>query len=221
MIEALCCARRLIKSLGYFQTTKPKFNKGWLGASKLTSCINDIIGIPYPCTIKSFNLGDVSSNLEAQVMSYVKIGQNEEVMIYVNASNNHCWQRFFICKELIHVVASNAENATLGYSRINEVIERIQAENLFASGIDKAYDIELDAEFGAIELLLPKELVEAEDKRANGYLNYTDADIDRIAETYKVPKLVIKARLTNLKFRQAFEDCYKQYKFVNAEFSML
>lgn len=218
MIEAVCSARKLIKRLGYFQKhIKQELpgRRGWMGATHIAPSINDLTGIPYPCVIKTFSLKEISPNLEAKVMSYVKIGQDDEITIFVNRDNNYCWRRFFICKEIIHVLASNQTNVTIGFDRISEVIEKIQQDNLLPQGMDEAYDIEMDAQLGAIELLLPKELVEAEDRRVGDYSKYTDEDIDRISELYKVPKLIVKPRLTIASVRRAFESCYSDPKFIN------
>lgn len=218
MLEAVCCARKLIKRLGYFQPTAPGFAKGWLGSTELCSVLNNSLGIPYPCSIKSFELPD-EALAETQLMSYVKIGQNKEVQIFVNNANNHCWKRYFICKEIIHVIASKKENATLGFARINDVIERLQAENMLPGSLtDPAYAIEIDAEFGAIELLMPKELVEQCDVIAKGRGGYSEQLISEIAKKYKVPALLVKWRLTNNTFRKAFDECYHDHKYKNVEF---
>ena len=73
-----------------------------------------------------------------------KLSENGKVTVFVNKISNHCWQRFYICKEIIHVAASNSENVTLGYDKISSVLENIQARNF---GVDKATKIEFDAEF--------------------------------------------------------------------------
>lgn len=218
MLEAVCCARKLIKKLGCFQPTAPRFSRGWLGSSQVCSVLNESLGIPYPCSIKGFEFPSEALP-ETQLMSFVKIGQNQEVTIFVNNINNHCWKRYFICKEIIHVIASKKENATLGFARINEVIEHLLAQNLLPSSLsDPAYAIEIDAEFGAIELLLPKELVEQCDILADRRGGYSDQLIAEIASKYKVPALIVKVRLTNDAFRKAFNDCYEEHRYKHVEF---
>lgn len=218
MIDAVCCARKLTLALGVFQK-KSSHAKGWLAPRVIESSAS-ILGINYTCEIFAFDFSDIEhAPVDGILMSYVKIGENGKVTVFVNKISNHCWQRFYICKEIIHVAASNSENVTLGYDKISSVLENIQARNF---GVDKATKIEFDAEFGAIELMMPKEMVDSLDESVGfDFTQYTDGKIEQIARDYKIPKLIVKARLTSEQFRNIFKQAYDSHGYKNAAFSAI
>ncbi|NKG34787.1 ImmA/IrrE family metallo-endopeptidase [Acinetobacter junii] len=194
-----------------------KVRKSWMANDFLSQA--NKWGINFPAEIITFNLGNVTDQpLNHMIMSYVKIGQNAKTKILVNDINNYCWKRFYILKEIVHVVSSNTENTTFGADRIAEVLTNLHDKNFDFLAQDKALLSEVEAGWGAIELLLTKEIVEREEAAVGGYKNLTDKHISDIAHKYRVPKVVVRARFTNDACRSIYETAYKSTLYQNAQF---
>ncbi|MCL5767349.1 hypothetical protein [Acinetobacter sp. ANC5681] len=194
-----------------------KVRKSWMANDFLTQ-VNKW-GINYPAEIVPFNLASVTNQaINHMIMSYVKIGQNGKTQILVNDINNFCWKRFYILKEIVHVVSSNIENTTIGTDRIAEVLTNLHDKNFDFLAQDKALLSEVEAGWGAIELLLTKEIVEKEEAAVGGYKNLTDKHITDIAHKYRVPKVVVRARFTNEACRSIYDTAYKSTLYQNAQF---
>ena len=83
---------------------------------------------------------------------------------------------------------------------------------------DSAFWAEEDAKFGAIEILLPKELVEQIENQYESLDAITDKDIYEIAHKYKIPKVIVKLRLKDIEVRDYFSRAYKSSLYHNAQF---
>lgn len=214
-MEAIFWARKLTIEKINQELNKNQPKKGWVSGQGLE--IDNIWGVRYPVRIHMFDLTEFSDKtIDHMVMSYVKIGQNKEINIFLNDVNNHCWKRFFIFKELIHVVSSNKENATVGSKHLLEVLTNLHDQNFKTS--DSAFWAEEDAKFGAIEILLPKELVEQIENQYESLDAITDKDIYEIAHKYKIPKVIVKLRLKDIEVRDCFSRAYKSSLYHNAQF---
>ena len=214
-MEAIFWARKLTIEKINQELNKNQPKKGWVSGQGLE--IDNIWGVRYPVRIHMFDLTEFSDKtIDHMVMSYVKIGQNKEINIFLNDVNNHCWKRFFIFKELIHVVSSNKENATVGSKHLLEVLTNLHDQNFKTS--DSAFWAEEDAKFGAIEILLPKELVEQIENQYESLDAITDKDIYEIAHKYKIPKVIVKLRLKDIEVRDYFSRAYKSSLYHNAQF---
>ena len=214
-MEAIFWARKLTIEKINQELNKNQPKKGWVSGQGLE--IDNIWCVRYPVRIHMFDLTEFSDKtIDHMVMSYVKIGQNKEINIFLNDVNNHCWKRFFIFKELIHVVSSNKENATVGSKHLLEVLTNLHDQNFKTS--DSAFWAEEDAKFGAIEILLPKELVEQIENQYESLDAITDKDIYEIAHKYKIPKVIVKLRLKDIEVRDYFSRAYKSSLYHNAQF---
>lgn len=214
-MEAIFWARKLTIEKINQTLNKNQPKQAW--ASNQAFQIDNIWDIKYPVRIHMFDLTQYSEKtIDHMVMSYVKIGQNKEINIFLNDVNNHCWQRFFIFKELIHVVSSNKENATVGSKHLFDVLTNLHDQNFKTS--DSAFWAEEDAKFGAIEILLPKEIVEQIEVEHETLENITDKEIYEIAHKYKIPKVIVKLRLKDVEVREHFTKAYKSSLYQNAQF---
>ena len=215
---SVCYARKLTLKHGFFQVGRSKQTPSWniINVHDSISKSIELSGVRFPCEIHLFDIDKYVTN---QILkSYVRIGKDNVVQIFVNSSSNFCWQRYYICKEIIHIIASTKENSTLGYDNINAVIEGIQLKE-FSQAPAPDVQIEHEANLGAVELLMPKEMIETEDaSHPNGY---NDLDIQEIAYRYKVPKMLVKWRLTKSEVRTFYERCYQSYEYKNADFLAL
>lgn len=105
--------------------------------------------------------------------------------ILYSSSLNTCWSRFVICKEAIHLLCDeksySADPITLVTALINEI----------PPGISEEIDAERIAIYGAMELLVPKEmskhLYQMEVDKASHY---------EIAVAFRVPEKIISLRLS-------------------------
>ncbi|MGB5886015.1 MAG: ImmA/IrrE family metallo-endopeptidase [Acinetobacter venetianus] len=214
-MEAIFWARKLTIEKINLELNKNRPKQAWVSGQELE--IDNSWGVRYPVRIHMFDLTQYSNKtIDHMVMSYVKIGQNNEINIFLNDVNNHCWKRFFIFKELIHVVSSNKENATVGSKHLLEVLTNLHDQNFKTS--DSAFWAEEDAKFGAIEILLPKELVEQIENQYESFEDITDKDIYEIAHKYKIPKVIVKLRLKDAEVRDYFARAYKSSLYHNAQF---
>lgn len=218
MVDSIFWARKLTKQLNINQATNPPLpRRGWMSQRILAE--SSRWGVRYPCEVYIFDLDAIANfPINHMIMSYVKIGQSKKIEIFVNAVSNHCWQRFYIFKELIHVLSSNESNVTIGCEHLIEVITNLHDDNFKSMLQDQAYRVEIEATWGAIELLLPKEIVEKEEKIIGGWKNFSDKSINEIAQKYKIPKVIVRARLTHEYIRDVFDNCYKSTFYQNAEF---
>lgn len=219
-MDSIFWARKLTLERTNQLLEKPKIRKAWM-ANEILYQVNEW-GINYPAKVVIFNLSSVTDQpINHMIMSYVKIGQNGKTEILVNDINNYCWKRFYILKEIIHIASSNAENTTLGTDHIADVLTNLHDKNFEFLSQDKALLSELEAGWGAIELLLTKEIVEKEEAAVQGYKNLTDKHIADIAHKYRVPKVVVRARFANENIRAIFETAYKSTFFQHAKFMPL
>lgn len=214
-MEAIYWARKLTLEKINQALIEKKPRRAWV-SSQAFQIVNSW-GIKYPVRIHLFDLTPYTSKtLDHMVMSYVKIGQNKEISIFLNEVNNHCWQRFFLFKELIHVVSSNKENSTVGSQHLFEVLTNLHDQNFKTS--DSAFWAEEDAKLGAIEILLPKEIVEQIETAHESFEDITDKEIYAIAHKYKIPKVIVKLRLKDAEIREHFARAYKSSLYQNAQF---
>lgn len=135
--------------------------------------------------------------------------------IMVADGHNHCWGRFVVAKELCHFIQGTLDASTMS-SNPDDVINLLSdllspdAAHIRAS---RLYEIEVAAYFGAIEMLLPKELQPAIDAMIN-----RGDDLESIAKIFRVPQLVVEARYKNDFYRGLFEETYKTVKYSQVEF---
>lgn len=207
------CARKLVLNRGFFKEGPSKSDKGWKVVSAQEAIIASmgLTTFSYPCQIHSFKLPDERNQI---LKSYVKIGEHGIIQIFLNEASNHCWQRFYVCKEIIHIIASNKQNATLGCEKINSIIQALQLQEFIPT--NPANTIEHEAKLGAIELLLPKELVDQEN--INHPDGYSENDLDDISKKYRVPRNLVALRFTNKEIINFYNSCYQNTKYKNAEF---
>lgn len=214
-MESIYWARKLTIEKTNQLVNRKSVKKSWVSNQAFQG--ENAWSVRYPIHIYKFDLAKCAEKpLDHMIMSYVKIGQNKEIQIFLNEINNFCWQRFFIFKELIHVVSSNPENATKGYVHLTQVLTNMHDQNFKTS--DSAFWAEEDAKSGAIELLLPKEIVETVEKQYGGYEKISDKEIYEIAYKYKVPKVIVKLRIKDMDVREYFEKAYKSSLYQNAQF---
>ncbi|SMN02194.1 hypothetical protein SPONL_645 [uncultured Candidatus Thioglobus sp.] len=121
-----------------------------------------------------------------------------ESHIWYSAQLNSCWSRFYIAKELVHVLCGDTENFT---KKPLPLIDSI------ISGISLTEDmedckLELQAFYGAIELLLPEHLCGKLYELSKN--NKTNREI---AEEFYVPEKIIEYRLS-----EAGRDVFDQFK---------
>lgn len=106
--------------------------------------------------------------------------------IWYSEQLNSCWSRFYIAKELVHVLCGDTKNFTkkplpLIDSIINDIPLTEDMEDCM---------LEIQAFYGAIELLLPEHL---HDKLYE--LSKNNKTNREIAEEFRVPEKIIEYRL--------------------------
>lgn len=220
-MDSVLWARKLTLQKINQYTLDQKATQGWTPNRNIDALNN--WGVKYPIDVYTFNLEEhVDIPIENMVMSYVKIGQNKRIELFLNDVNNFCWKRFFLFKELIHVFSSNSGNATIGSQHLVKVLTHLHDQNFNLSSLqDSAVKAELDAQLGAIELLLPKEIVEKMEAQYKGYENIGEDEISEIAHQYKVPKVIVKFRFLNESIRNSFQTIYSSHWYINADFFTL
>lgn len=217
-VAAVSHARRatiLAKESSVASSAKLVYEKGWNFAFPHSNCFIDALGLPLPCEIHEFDLSSVLVNSGASVdsgflMSYVRMGADNKHVIFVNANSNYCWKRFYVCKELIHILASSKSNTTKTHTEVISLLTQLVSSVPTFS--DDAARIENAAYFGAMELLLSKEMVISILNANNGQVNIED-----VSQQYRLPKLVVQARFSD-NVVDIFNDIYSQSAYINAKF---
>lgn len=217
-VAAVSHARRasiLARESGVVTSTRSACEKGWNFAFPHSNCFINALSLPLPCEIHEFDLSAVLADSDKNadsgwLMSFVRMGADNKHVIFVNANSNYCWKRFYVCKELIHILASSKSNATkTDTEAISLLTQLISSVPTFS---DDAARIESAAFFGAMELLLSKEMVLSILNNNNGQVNIED-----VSQQYRLPKLVVEARFSD-NVVDIFNDIYSHSAYINAKF---
>lgn len=109
----------------------------------------------------------------------------DKAEILYSSALNSCWGRFVICKEAIHLLSGEEHYSTDLVSVVNGLINEIPPV------IDSEIDAEWTAIYGAMELLIPKEM------SSNLYQMEKDGSTQyEIAYRFRVPEKIISLRLS-------------------------
>ncbi len=113
--------------------------------------------------ISEANIQLLLPSFDAQIVNayfrmYREAGKKDKVIVVV-ARYNFCWTRYLVCKELLHLFLYTPDVATVSLGDLNSVISRML-------NITKSVEVESEkvlaekaAYYGAVELLIPTELV--------------------------------------------------------------
>ncbi|KAF3977831.1 MAG: hypothetical protein HFP77_04925 [Methylococcales symbiont of Iophon sp. n. MRB-2018] len=124
-----------------------------------------------------------SSFIKAIIMRY-----DDRSEIYVT-SNNFCWKRFYICKELSQMLIYEEENATNTVEDVEELLPHLI--NNLSSESNAKISADLAAYFPAIEFLLPHSIVpDLLRLQKKGFSN------NLIAKKMLVPESIVDFRLS-------------------------
>jgi len=150
-----------------------------------------------------------TENVIAQVSFYeastgVYAGNGEYARIQYVRSNNDCWSRFVICKEMYQCILDDTKEKRTGdRNKVLALIDNLSSDfiDVLAGEVDvrEAYNTEIIAEVFAIETLFPYEL-------RRKYFN--DYDVGRISDyqiavRYKLPEEVVREVMTNATYSSA------------------
>ncbi|ORU90632.1 MAG: hypothetical protein A6F71_06640 [Cycloclasticus sp. symbiont of Poecilosclerida sp. M] len=111
---------------------------------------------------------------------------NDVSKIWYSSTLNTCWSRFFIAKELAHIICGNEQNYTKSLlPLVDSIIHGIPLTEEMEDCM-----LEHQAFYGAIELLLPEHLYDDLYTQANAKTNR------ELAEHFRVPENIIDYRLS-------------------------
>ncbi|MCK9622759.1 MAG: ImmA/IrrE family metallo-endopeptidase [Methylobacter sp.] len=161
------------KKTGGWSFSQSKPSKG------LADAVQSIVG-------KSVLIQEFDAN-DAPNVDGMLVEQADKAIIFVNKGLNFCWRRFFVAKELTHLLMNHGDSDCRAGSSddVKEVIQNFFTKNLFGSNAQHK-NTEHEAMFIAVELLFPNQLRQ---------LTYTEMLLPReIAQKVKVPEIVIASR---------------------------
>lgn len=130
-------------------------------------------------------------------MFYARLDRYDLVSkIWYSEKLNSCWSRFFIAKELVHVLCGDTKNFTKKpLNLIDSIIDDIPLTEEMEDCM-----IEYQAFYGAIELLLPEHLYDKLYELSKN--NKTNREI---AKEFRIPEKIIELRLSEER-RNAFDS---------------
>ena len=108
--------------------------------------------------------------------------------IWYSSTHNACWSRFYIAKELTHVLCGDESNYT---SQPEPLIDALVNGTILTSEKED-HLLEEQAYWGAMELLIPSHCYDRLYQYENDGMSHRD-----IAEKFKVPEKIITFRLSS------------------------
>lgn len=126
--------------------------------------------------------------------------------IWVSLQANHCYKRYYICKELIHVLTFEDGNRFADYTsdQVTRLIRGLLSKGLkVGESYSDSIKMEYAAYLGAIELLMPTyrmpeyiEYIEAVKDYAENELKIRDFNpYAELAKRIEVPEFIVTARM--------------------------
>lgn len=138
---------------------------------------------------------------------------DNKAKIFIAERENFCRQRFFIAKELCHLLMDNGEEDRFVHH--TKDIIKLLSDLLLDEGIPPqetypAYSSEMFAYWGACELLLPPEFTEKADEiLTSGASN----SLHQTALHFRVPKALVEQRFLNTKTRSLFDEAHDKHSY--------
>ena len=192
--------------------TAVKENSWSQGVAKigLIEAARRLMGIPISVTEFPSMPGASSDNapIKAMLARY-----KNEAKIYVSDEENFCHQRFYVAKELCHLMmdTGHTEVFVQESSDIVQLLKDLQLPDGHApSKITEAFKSEILAYWGAVELLLPPEFT----TKAQEILNSGSSDsLYQAALEFRVPKSIVERRYLDEDTQAVFEEIYKSHDY--------
>lgn len=184
---------------------------GWVQDSVDRGCVKAASQlIKKPIEVYDFPPLGVQNPLAALVENY-----DTRAVIYVSSTQNYCWRRFLVAKELAHLIMCNDSNQTpITPSDVTSLLSDLI--NNVSPGENKILQAESLAYYAAIEILLPMELATIAAKRL-----IDGESISELAKAYRIPRKVMELRLTEPTTIDYFNQAYASYRFTHLEFSAI
>lgn len=161
-------------------------------------------------TGKTIDVEQVSTSGKV-VHAYVK-NYPHHAHIFVVESQNYCWRRFLVAKELCHLLLSDDKNSTSNVEEVEDLIGQL-INGKFDSDPNPALLVENAAYIGAVELLLPQDIEPIADE-----LFASGKDSLEVAISLKVPRRIVEFRYQG-QGREVFHAIYKEHSFNNVQFA--
>jgi Zn-dependent peptidase ImmA (M78 family) len=217
-LEAIASARQLF--LHHKNHNKNQLDKqvrltsirepGWdSGAKKvgLLESASRILGMSI--TVKEFPvMGGHDEPIHAMLMRY-----ENRALIYVSEDENFCYKRFYIAKELCHLLMDNGKEDR--FIHTSKDIKKLLSDLSLQDGLSTeneypAYRSEILAYWGAVELLLPSEYEEKalELLRAGG-----SNSLHNTALEFRAPKAIVGRRYLDESFLRIYAEAYKEHSY--------
>lgn len=142
-----------------------------------------------------------AKNIVARVIKYrgapeVYAGQLDLAKIQFARNQNTCWRRFGVCKELFHcMIDQQMSDRVSTIENLRTLTEQLVADTTVITGAFPPIDKEQQAEFLALETLLPVEHRLVLETR----LRTGDLTVFAIADRFKIPEFYVR-----LAFQQSY-----------------
>lgn len=191
ILSCVACSQELSQSNKGYPVTKPvpirsikEHKAGWAQDSRIAYSLAKAVEsiISKPIEIEQFE-DSIAPNIDGMCAEF-----EDKAVVFVNKKHNFCWSRFYVAKEMAHLLMNHAttELRTTDTVIISHTINAL-LNDLKVEGDSEFIQSELDAYMGAVEMLLPKPAVEE-------FLR-TQASYEQIAESMKVPKRISSTRI--------------------------
>jgi len=190
-------------------TLDPSVQSGWAQAPRPSGCIKAAsLLLDKPISVYDFPPLGTENPLAAFVNNYVDRSE-----IYVSSTQNYCWRRFLVAKELAHLLICDSSNRTpIAPGEIASLLSDLI--NNVCPGDNRILQAESYAYFAAIEILLPQEhAVDAAAMLTRG------SSVLELAQKYRIPRKAMELRLTDAQAVDLFNEIYESYSFQAVSFA--
>lgn len=177
-------------------------------ASRLTGLTISVSEFPpTPCAAQGDPSGDPIKAL--------LVRKERAVKIYVSERENFCHKRFYVAKELCHLLIDDAGGSQYVHEAhdITRLLKDLLAEHTKEPDYP-AYDSEMCAFWGACEMLLPPEFT---DKALELLNRGSGDDLYQAALHFRIPKGLIEQRYLEDTVRDVFEGIHKMPDYQNVK----
>ncbi|CAA0097724.1 Uncharacterised protein [BD1-7 clade bacterium] len=144
-----------------------------------------------PVEVEEFSLGE-NCHIQSFLFHY-----QATAVIFVDKENlNFCHRRFYVAKELVHTLLLEhiPKSATVTPDQVTQLISDLLHDTTPIKNDVLSRQVEEAAYYGAIELLIPKELIT--ENMLKIYSSNPSEITGRLAEQFKVPLRIIEFRLS-------------------------
>lgn len=182
---------------------EPDPRRGWYGHDRPTGCISAASGLlGKPIQVFDFPPMGVQNPIAAFVRNYT-----DRAEIFISSTQNYCWKRLFVAKELVHLLTLDDSFKTpIAPSDVTGLLsDLINNATPLQSSILQA---ESFAYFAAIEILLPMEHAHVAAERLRD-----GASIADLARDYRIPRKAVEFRLTDPTVVDIFNNIYESHRF--------